>query len=333
MAWFCGNIPIYKDIENDSVFVYNINTKKIQQKVKDDGSELGSLNLNDNVICTGKGGRLKVFVNMQSRMDANGMIIPVYAYKDRDSNKQMFEVVRVDDSIKICSICSIDIDEYKEALDKMMVSIISYNAYSKILYLPSGDQVYIDIGINDNYEIDDGWLRIKGDIFKRGSSNEGIGESESSINETMGLDSNSSDDSNNSEDTDDEVNNTQSSKGGNVVSCMTLYDVYNKVLLDSSIGDKITIPWTVCTEMKYDMIEMLWSHVIDTDNKFVAIAKLELEHTNGSSYRIYGVAESNGKGKGIRFQVMNKPDDDESVSVDNISIDYMKWKQSRRYMR
>ena len=101
------------------------------------------------------------------------------------------------------------------------------------------------------------------------------------------------------------------------------------MLNNSRVGDILTIPVAVLNDFKYEIIKIL--DTINSGRSKIMIVKLK---TSKDAFGIiYGVMTDNFEDSLVGLQVMRKHNDKNSVSIEDIELNYYKWKQSKKFIR
>ena len=99
---------------------------------------------------------------------------------------------------------------------------------------------------------------------------------------------------------------------------------YSMMLHTCRVGDILSIPKEMLVELKCEFLK-----TINSTGKYkVSIFKATL----GVGYSIFGILKISEDDQYASVQIMNKPNDTNSVPVQSIETEYLKWKQSRKFV-
>lgn len=110
---------------------------------------------------------------------------------------------------------------------------------------------------------------------------------------------------------------------------MTYLDFYKEMINNSRVGDILSIPRCLLEDLRVEYIKLLEGSFSGRHQTVISKVKTGNSISN-ISISIIGMQEDS---EYCTMQIMSKPLDENSISVQDIDVEYYKWKQSRKYIQ
>lgn len=110
---------------------------------------------------------------------------------------------------------------------------------------------------------------------------------------------------------------------------MTYLDFYKEMINNSRVGDILSIPRCLLDDLRVEFIKILEGSFSSKHQTVISKVKTGNSVSN-ISISIIGMQDDS---EYCTMQIMSKPLDENSVSVQDIDVEFYKWKQSRKYIQ
>lgn len=110
---------------------------------------------------------------------------------------------------------------------------------------------------------------------------------------------------------------------------MSYLDFYKEVINNSRVGDVLSIPKCLLDDLRVEFIKIIDGSFSGSHQTIISKIKTSNSVSN-TSISVIGLQDDS---EYCSMQIMSKPLDDNSVSAQDIDVEYYKWKQSRKYVQ
>lgn len=130
------------------------------------------------------------------------------------------------------------------------------------------------------------------------------------------------------DETDYELNITEENINNIALQSMSYTDFYTSVLDNTEIGDIVSLPKAILNQLSFEIVKFLESNMSCTKKTYI----VRLNTHKGIKHSIFGIMTEDDESNKCKFQVMQRFGKSDSKSITEIELDYVKWKQSRKYI-